>query len=82
MIELAMARGWESKSVEGQQADAERSSPREERPPVTPRDRQRAGLELARVDLRRRLSAATDPRQVKLLEQGLAGLDARLRALD
>ncbi len=76
-----MARGWESKSVEGQQEAAERPRPRGERPPAAPRDRERARLELARVDVRRRLEAAADPRQVRLLEQSLAGLEARLREL-
>jgi hypothetical protein len=77
-----MARGWESKSVEGQQEAAEGGrAPVDQRPAATAEDRERAGLELALADLRQRLASARDPRHVQLLEQSLAAVQGRLAAL-
>lgn len=79
-----MARGWESKSVEQQQADAtEASSPKREH--LTPEQaalrRQREGLLLARQRIRQQLAAAQNPNHRQVLENALADLDARLARL-
>jgi hypothetical protein len=68
-----VARGFDSKSVEGQQDEAEREK---ERPaagpvPVSPR---RKSLELARVDMLRRLEGAPEARRAEL-QTALAALD-------
>ena len=78
-----MARGWESKSVEAQQADAaDRKSPRRI---LTPEQasllRQLEGLHLSRQHTLRQLEAARDPRHRSMLEQSLAELDRRILAL-
>lgn len=80
----AMARGWESKSVEQQQADAATvSAPKRER--LTPQQvaahRQREGLLLARKRVLQQLQAAQNPNHRQVLENALADLDARLLRL-
>lgn len=79
-----MARGWESKSIEAQQAEAsEEKSPL--RPKMTPqqaaRKRQIDGLVLSRQRVRQQLAGAQDPRLRQMLEGALAELDRRLRDL-
>lgn len=76
-----MARGWESKSVESQMESAEEkaSVPRgamtlEE----AARHRQRESLRLARARVKQQLESATEPRYVKLLNDTLQDLEARL----
>jgi hypothetical protein len=76
-----MARGWESKSVEQQQA--EMSEPRKtSRAPISPdeqqRNRKREGLLLSRERLTQQLQAATNPRHRQMLEQAIAELDSQL----
>ena len=77
-----MARGWESKSVEAQQADQPASRPAA--PAMSPearvrQDRQRAAaLALARV--RDELSRATRPAHRAMLERAAAALEAELNA--
>ena len=80
-----MARGWESKSIEQQQADAlsERTQPRprlsgEEQK----RNRQREGLLLARKRLASQLQSAQSPRHLQMLQQSLAELDKQLSSFD
>jgi hypothetical protein len=78
-----MARGWESKSVESQQADSKSAA--EQRPDLTPEvrarldKRQALALSLARV--RDELSRATRPAHRAMLEHAAAALDAEINAL-
>jgi hypothetical protein len=76
-----MARGFESKSVADQQADAENR--RAARPPVgaDPIGPRRRGLELARADALHRIEQSTDERYRAMLRKALADLDAQLAAL-
>jgi len=79
-----MARGWESKSVEQQQA--EMADPRKPaRPPLSPgqqeRDRKRQGLALSRKRLVQQLEAATNPRHRQMLAQSIAEVDRQLSLL-
>jgi hypothetical protein len=77
-----MARGFESKSVADQQEAAfgmqrERAEPKED--PV--RAARRRKIELARVDVARRLAQAQSPAHRQGLERALAALDAELAEL-
>ena len=80
-----MARGWESKSVEQQQAEmAERhNSPH---PPASPdaqkRNRQREGLLLSRTHLLRQIEASTHPARRRILDQALADIDRQLASFE
>ena len=79
-----MARGWESKSVEEQQAEA-KSEPRAPKPPMTPeeiaRQRQKQSFALSRSRVLQRLESATSPTHRQMLEAALADLDARIARL-
>jgi len=79
-----MARGWESKSVEAQQADRERHEPQDLRP-LTPEEvatqARRRTLELARARAVADLGRATHPSHRATLEAALAALDDQLRQL-
>ena len=72
-----MARGWESKSIEGQQEDARRK-----REPAGPGEAaatdERRALELARARTAAVLAAARTEDQRRMLEAALADLDERL----
>jgi hypothetical protein len=79
-----MARGWESKSVEQQQAEmAESRKPA--RPPLSPdeqqRDRKRQSLVLSRKRLTQQLEAATNSRHRRMLAQAIAEVDRQLSLL-
>jgi hypothetical protein len=79
-----MARGWESKSVEDQQAQAsEKSTPH--RPTLTPeqasRQREKDGLVLSRQRVLQQLEATTDIRKRGLWEQALAALNQKITKL-
>jgi hypothetical protein len=79
-----MARGWESKSIEQQQADATTvSAPKGER--LTPQQaaarQSQEGLLLARKRILQQLQAARNPNHRQVLENTLAELDARLSRL-
>ena len=78
-----MARGWESKSVEAQMESAEQrptgASPLS--PEEAARERDRESLRLARARVVQQLEVAHEPRYVKLLQDALADLDARLSKL-
>lgn len=78
-----MARGWESKAVEAQQADTER--PSRSRPARTAeeraRDERRRTLELARTRAAAELTNASAPAHRRMLEDAIDALDAQLRAL-
>lgn len=78
-----MARGWESKAVEDQQADAGR--PRPTAPPLTAAERERRqaadGVRLALADATAQLQAACRPVHRDMLRQRIAALEARLAEL-
>jgi hypothetical protein len=81
---FSVARGWESKSVEEQQAQAVSSSGPAP-PPLTPAQiasqRQRTGLLLSRQRVLQQLEAAQNPRHRQVLQSALADLDAQLARL-
>lgn len=80
-----MARGWESKSVEQQQAEMSEQR-RTARAPLSPeaqqRNRKREGLLLSREHLAQQLHAAGNPRHRQMLEQSIAELDRQLSFLE
>jgi hypothetical protein len=80
-----MARGWESKSVEAQQAEAADKQAKI-RPPLTAQQamhqREQEVLRLTRNRVLQQLQGNLNPRHRKLLEEELADLDAKLRRLD
>ena len=79
-----MARGWESKSVEEQQAEAglaKRKPGRSLTPEELAKDRARQGLLLSRAHLLQQLEAAHHPRRQQMLQAGIADLDAKLARL-
>lgn len=79
-----MARGWESKSVEAQQAEAVQNL-EQKRQRLTAeqvaKKKQLEGLVLSRANVAVQLDAARDPRHRKMLEDALAELDRRIQAL-
>ncbi|MGD0513886.1 MAG: hypothetical protein ABSA29_11350 [Terriglobales bacterium] len=79
-----MARGWESKSVEDQQAQA-LSTPSPAGPPRSPaqiaHERQRQSLLLSRKNVLQQLEAAQNPRHREILDSALADLDAQIARL-
>ena len=81
---LRVARGWESKSVEEQQAEAV-ATPSPASPPLTPAQiagqRQKQGLMLSRQHVLQQLEAAHNPRHREILQSSLADLDAQLARL-
>ncbi len=83
-IRYRMARGWESKSVEQQQAEASHGAP-SQRPRLSPdeadRLRQIDGLRLSRSRILQQLQVSQDSRHRKVLEAALADLDTRIQAL-
>jgi hypothetical protein len=78
-----VARGWESKSVEEQQAEA--IVPASTKPHLTPEQilvqRQRQGLLLARQNVLQQLEMARSPRHREQLQRALNDLDAQLAQL-
>ncbi len=80
-----MARGFESKSVEQQQAEMLDRRPRSGAPRPTPeqqdRDRKRQGLLLSRTHLTRQMEVAENPRHRQLLADSIAELDRQLAFL-
>jgi hypothetical protein len=79
-----MARGWESKSIEEQQAEAV-STPKPTKPPMTPAQidsqRRRQSLMLSRQHVLQQLEAARSPRHRAILQRALADLDTQLTRL-
>ena len=77
-----MARGWESKSVEGQiesfNADRKLSQHARSSPEQIESARKRTGLLLARCRVLRELEHCRHPRRREMLTQSLAHLDAQL----
>ena len=79
-----MARGWESKAVEDQQAAAAATSdPTRVRlaPEQVARQRQRQGLLLSRQRVLQQLETAQNPIHRKMLEAALGELGAQLARL-
>jgi hypothetical protein len=76
-----MARGWESKSVEAQQAEAqEKSTSSHNRlsPEQAAVARKKESLRLARQQVLEQLEKIQDPRHRKQLETALEELDGKL----
>jgi dephospho-CoA kinase len=80
-----MARGWESKSVEAQQADAA-EKPAQPRSPLSPeqaaRQRELENLRLSRQNVLQQLERIHDPRHRRMLEDALAELQRRMKSLE
>lgn len=78
-----MARGWESKSIEDQQASAERSRDAGEALSAEEVERRQAadGLRLVRARVLADLQRACQPAHRGMLEQALADVEARLADL-
>jgi hypothetical protein len=76
-----MARGWESKSVEAQQAEAAEKSAKP-RPPMSAEEsarfREKKSLRLSRQRVLQQLEASTNPRHRKMLQDSLADLEEKL----
>jgi hypothetical protein len=79
-----MARGWESKAVEEQQAEATRAlDPPRVRlyPEQVEKENRRQGLSLSRKRVLQQLQEAQNPNHRKMLEAALGDLDAQLARL-
>ena len=78
-----MARGFESKSVESQQEEAQRA--RSVRPPLSPEEQARqsrkTGLELALTQTQTELIAACKPAHREMLKLRLDAIQAQIRDL-
>ena len=77
---MHMARGFESKDVEFQQAEAERRSPAGRALSAAERDEavRRRSLELALLQSRSNLTKATSVTHRQMLEQAIAELERQL----
>jgi len=79
---IAVARGWESKSVEAQQAEASDKSAKP-RPRISTdeaaRWREKESLHLSRQRVLQQIEASQNPRHRKLLEDALADLEEKLK---
>jgi hypothetical protein len=80
-----MARGWESKSVEGQVQEAESKEERKAKKTVAPEEaekrRRRGVLQLSRTQVERQIANAPEGRYREQLTHALADLDAQLAKL-
>ncbi|HKC70059.1 MAG TPA: hypothetical protein VKB60_00485 [Terriglobales bacterium] len=80
-----MARGWESKSVEAQQAEAREKST-EKRSKLTPeaaaRQRARENLRLSRQRVLQQLAVSQNPLLRKSLEAALSELNEKIKHLE
>lgn len=80
-----MARGWESKSVEEQQAEASETKSAS-KPHLTrveaARVRERENLRLSRNRVLEQLKDSPNPRHAEMLSAALREIEARLAALD
>lgn len=76
-----MARGWESKSIEAQQAEAS-EKPSSARVRLSPEEaanrRKREVLRLSRQRIIQQLAIVQNPEHRKMLEEALAELDRKL----
>ncbi len=78
-----MARGWESKSVEEQQAAATTQNQSKQRltPLEAARKQERDAIALSRKRVLQQLESAQNPRHRQMLESALIELDSRLARL-
>jgi hypothetical protein len=79
-----VARGWESKSVEEQQASLEERKPSAKVPfdrEQLERQRRREGLQMSKARLLSQLQAARNPRHRQMLDQALADINDQLSRL-
>lgn len=80
-----VARGWESKSVEAQQAEAGEKSA-EYRPRMSPEEathwREKENLRLCRQRVLQQMEASQNQRHLQLLQDALADLDEKLSRLE
>ena len=79
-----MARGWESKAIEEQQAEAreKQSTPKYRLSPgQAALMRELEGLRLSRARILQQMGAARDPRHLSLLQEALAELDRKVLEL-
>jgi hypothetical protein len=78
-----MARGWESKSVEEQQAEFTKGASANEdlSEQAKKKTAERRRLQLARVNVSNQLKLAQNPRYIELLTAELAELDRQISAL-
>jgi hypothetical protein len=75
-----MARGFESKSVEAQQAEMlERRAPKPS--PPTAQESERSSLLLQRGRIQSQLEASTNPRYIEQQNRAIAFIDAKLAQL-
>ncbi|MGB9233334.1 MAG: hypothetical protein WCC04_02910 [Terriglobales bacterium] len=80
-----MARGWESKSVEQQQAEMADKGKSRQRPVSAAeqkRNREREGLLLSRTRLVRQLEAASHAEHRRMLEQALGEIERQLASFE
>ena len=81
-----MARGWESKAIEEQQAEAARAAEQKSFRPLTPealaRKQRQESLQLSRSQLREQLQCARNDAQRRWLENALQQLETELAQLD
>jgi hypothetical protein len=81
-----MARGWDSKAVEDQQAAAEAEKQSRSKPALTREERERSvrrdGLVLARAKMLNDLESAEDERYRAMLERAIAHLDGEIGAIE
>ena len=79
-----MARGFESKDVEYQQAEAQARHAKKGNRALTPEEREaqasRLTLELALTRKRADLASATSPAHRRMLDQAIAALEEQIRA--
>jgi hypothetical protein len=79
---LSMARGWESKAVEGQVQDLEDNGSKRPNRQLTSAQveshRRKQVLLLSRSRVQKDLQASTDPRYREQLNRALADLDAQI----
>lgn len=82
-----MARGWESKAVEDQMAEADERARRKERADrdMSPEERARRhrldSLQLSRARILTQLEQATRPAHRQMLQQSLRALEAEIDSL-
>ena len=81
-----MARGWESKSIEDQQAEAERAAAESKRVPLSPAaialGQRRETLQLARSQLLQQLEQARHEAHRQMLIRSLQALEQQLTQLE
>ena len=79
---IVMARGWESKSIEDQQAEAERAVAETKRAPLTAKQQRRETLQLSRSQLQSQLEHVRHETHRQMLNGSLQALDKELAQLE